>query len=599
MAMGLCKSKLLLSLSWKALENGLRNLIWLIAITTLAGSGTAGASPEQPNFTFAIVGDRTGGANDEIFNRVISDLDFMQPDIIFTIGDHVEGYTTNYENVSDEWDRVLARLESIGRPCFYTPGNHDIWDATSREIFEEKAGPTDTSFLYKGCLFVILDVSMDYVSDRIDKERLVWLEKRLSEAGDVPKFVFYHKPFWCEDFSANRKNTLHEIFRRYGVTAVFTGHYHMYFETEVDGINYYCVPSSGGSLPGWSLPQSSFYGYFLVRVKPDTVIAKPFEIGLREHETITFADMIEFNSLKKEMIEIDEIEPVTGEYVTEVPVEVTIENLTSTILEDTLRWNIPQTWKVEPPMDYIEVPSGEVATINAIVSCSGVLFPVPSLRLCFERQGSRVCLVKPLKVRRKAVAEKVAKHIEMDGMIEDGEWSGARVIRQLYASRGHWVGYDSTLVHILHDSSAIYFGFECFETNPENLKATQGERDALGVGDDRISLLLEPTKGKPIFYEISFNPSGSISDRMVEICPFGSYVIHPEWNASIEAKAEVTDFGYVVEFGIRFADLGVSSEEISELGFNLSRWHSKSQVFEAFEIPYRYDPDRLGVLFLE
>ncbi len=561
-----------------------------------ASFGFSHSSPVKPNFTFAVVGDRTGRANDEIFYQVISDLDFIQPDLVFTVGDHVEGYSTDSLAVCDEWDRVLAELRSTGKPCFCTPGNHDIWDETSREIFREKAGPADTAFSYQGCLFVILDVSMDYTAERLPQERLTWLEEHLKMAGKGRKFVFYHKPFWCEDFSKNATNKLHEIFKHYGVTAVFTGHYHIYFESRVDGISYYCVPSSGGGLPGWALPQSTFYGYFLVRVRPDTVIARPFEVGISRHEVVTFDDMMRFNSLKSRMIKIDEIEPVINGHIDEAAVKVTIENVTSSILEDTLVWSLPQPWRVEPPKDYIEIPSGEIATLNALVSCQGQLFPAPSLKMCFSDEGSNLCLVKPLKVRRQVVAPVSQGVVEIDGTLGDNEWKYAGLITHLYNFENRGVKSDSTRILVLHDSSRLYIAFECFDSDPPRLKAGQSERDGFGGSDDRVTLLLEPERGKTIFYEISFNPKGVVSDRMIEICPFGSYVMHPEWDASLRVEGKITDWGYLLECSIPLADIGISSANVPAMGLNLARWHSGSGLFEAFQLPYRYDPDRLGIL---
>ena len=46
------------------------------------------------NFQFAVIGDRTGGADPGgIFNRAMDQLNLLQPEFVINVGDLVEGYT--------------------------------------------------------------------------------------------------------------------------------------------------------------------------------------------------------------------------------------------------------------------------------------------------------------------------------------------------------------------------------------------------------------------------------------------------------------------------------------------------------------------------
>ena len=44
------------------------------------------------DYHFAVLGDRTGGANQEAFLMVLRDIEMLQPDFIVAVGDIIEGY---------------------------------------------------------------------------------------------------------------------------------------------------------------------------------------------------------------------------------------------------------------------------------------------------------------------------------------------------------------------------------------------------------------------------------------------------------------------------------------------------------------------------
>src|SRR6056300_524258 len=49
--------------------------------------------PDPDNFTFAILGDRGGGANPKgTYERAIGQLNLLQPEFVMSVGDYVEGY---------------------------------------------------------------------------------------------------------------------------------------------------------------------------------------------------------------------------------------------------------------------------------------------------------------------------------------------------------------------------------------------------------------------------------------------------------------------------------------------------------------------------
>ena len=53
---------------------------------------------DPAEFQFAIIGDRTGGANvQDTFKLAMGQLNLLQPEFVINVGDMIEGYTRNKE----------------------------------------------------------------------------------------------------------------------------------------------------------------------------------------------------------------------------------------------------------------------------------------------------------------------------------------------------------------------------------------------------------------------------------------------------------------------------------------------------------------------
>ena len=112
-----------------------------------------------------------------------------------------------------------------------------MWDNISEINYKNRVAQPYYSFDFKNTHFIVLDVSRSEKYEEMAKEQINWL------LGDLEKnqnkeniYVFFHKPFWFEAERDNKPDSLHMIFKKYGVDAVFNGHYHGYFATQKDGI---------------------------------------------------------------------------------------------------------------------------------------------------------------------------------------------------------------------------------------------------------------------------------------------------------------------------------------------------------------------------
>ena len=132
------------------------------ALVCVAFACTATSADESSGalYRLAILSDRTGGHTPGVYPEVIEAINRLNPDLVVTVGDHIEGYGEDYERAHAEWDSLLVLLRAIEAPVHMTPGNHDIWDDESEAIYRDKTGRVPFySFDHENTHFIVLDNS--------------------------------------------------------------------------------------------------------------------------------------------------------------------------------------------------------------------------------------------------------------------------------------------------------------------------------------------------------------------------------------------------------------------------------------------------------
>ena len=246
------------------------------ALTILGGAVALRALSEPKNdFRFSIMGDRTGSAKPQIFGRVWREVDLLSPDFVINVGDTIQG--GNDGTAAAEWQAIKPVWQRYKQyHLYFTPGNHDIWSAHSRELYEkETERPAAYGFNYQDAHFTVLDNSRTL---ELSKEQLEFLEKDLTaNAARSPKFIFFHKPYWIVMLKLGSSAfPLHEMALKHGVKYIVSGHGHQFVRMTQDGIAYMEVGSSGGTMDaglvrGEGFRQGRFYHHVWVTVKGSQV----------------------------------------------------------------------------------------------------------------------------------------------------------------------------------------------------------------------------------------------------------------------------------------------------------------------------------------
>ncbi len=204
-------------------------------------------NPEQ--FQFAIVTDRTGGMRPGIFKEGTKRLNLLQPEFVMSVGDLIQGYTRDLDELNRQWDEFDEMVQNLEMPFFYVPGNHDITNEVMDSLWRERLGPTNYYFKYKDVLFMALNSEDQYRGasrGTISDEQYEWIKKTLEENKEVKwTLLFMHQPLWLQEAETLRWPDVEELLKNRDHT-VFVGHRHHYVKYERNNGKYFMLATTGG-----------------------------------------------------------------------------------------------------------------------------------------------------------------------------------------------------------------------------------------------------------------------------------------------------------------------------------------------------------------
>jgi len=217
-------------------------------------------------FRFVILGDRTGEAQPGVYEQIWKETAVENPAFVVTVGDTIQGLAD--ATADAEWHQVERILAPYKRwPLYLTPGNHDIWSAFSEQLYTKYSGrAVHYSFDHEQAHFSILDNSR---TELFSTTELEWLENDLQAHRQQPlKFVISHRPSWIvEILLKNPKSAIHQLAKKYGVQYVISGHIHQMVHANLEGVEYFSMPSAGGHLRGTKKYEDGwFFAHTLVNV---------------------------------------------------------------------------------------------------------------------------------------------------------------------------------------------------------------------------------------------------------------------------------------------------------------------------------------------
>ncbi|UCG43425.1 MAG: metallophosphoesterase, partial [candidate division WOR-3 bacterium] len=435
---------------------------------------------------FAVLGDRTGSHVEGIYGQVVAEVEALKPEFVITVGDQIEGYTEDTARMKAQWQEFDSIVASLSMPLYVVPGNHDITNDAMEPLFELYTGRNPFySFDHKGVHVVVLDNSRCESSQGFPEEQFEWLKQDLAASREADHtLVFFHKPFWYERAAHGRPDPLHELFKEHGVDAVFSGHYHEYFSGELDGITYTAIGSSGGDTePG---PTGIEYLYATVTVDDKGVAVQPILLGgeTRPSDEVTISNMLAIENVHLTGMRTLQPVLVAEGPVTEAVVSLEIANATPGVaLDDTLRWELPEAWTVDPMEQPVRVEAEGVERLEFSVKCTGDPFPVPEASLEFPyAEGRTVEVTGLLHVARTASCPLLDEAPVVDGQVAEPGWG--EPVTRFFDQEGGEAKTDPVEFYFGRDDENLYLAAVCRDEKPDSIVARAEEQDGAVYTED-------------------------------------------------------------------------------------------------------------------
>jgi predicted phosphodiesterase len=559
---------------------------------------TVSSLPAVP-VRFAIIGDRTGGHQEGIYEQIVSAVENEKPEFVMTVGDQIEGYTEDTATLSRQWQEYRSIVSGLSMSLYLVPGNHDISTSSQLGQYLANAGQPYYSFYHEKMHFVVLDASRWESGDSLPAEQLEWLATDLKQSRNARRtFVFYHKPFWYGTTTDGRPDTLHKLFVKYGVDAVFCGHLHEYFSGTYDSIRYTVVGSSGGGAePG---PTGILYHWVMVTADDDelTIVPVLLDGEHRRWDDVTVEDMRTI--ARNEYAGLRFAGPVVAgpDLRAQGTATLIVTNLSSTEpLVDTVRWNVPEGWTVVPAMTAVSCAPNASVDMKFEVESGERLFPVPtaSLRMTYG-PGRSTMLERRLRVARVSKALPTGAPPLIDGRVTEPCWRGPAW--RLLDAMGGPARTDSTLFYFAYDSADLYLAAVCFDPAVNTIKAEAQQRDGAVRNDDCVDYLLQPDTGKGDVFEVCINPSGTVFDQMIYVNPKGDLGMNPAWDHGYEAQTFFGQGLWSIEVRIPLPTELLMPRPGDVWGLNFRRTQPGRKESADWQ-PMDYDPDTFGLMLFE
>jgi hypothetical protein len=479
------------------------------------------------------------------------------------------------------------------------PGNHDIWDSPAEETYREHMGEPYYSFDAGPIHFVMLDTGRWPSASSFPQEQLDWLTSDL-EANREAQYTIavFHIPYWIETIAKGRTDPLHELFMAHGVDAVFTGHYHVYFSGEYDGISYTGVGSSGGDCePGLT---GLKYHFLWVTVDQDGVFIAPLRMNsVFPWDEVTAATFNLVEEIKQDAVRTSKVPVGEADFVERAETAVTVRNYsTDSTLIGNLEWEQVGAWTVRPKRLPIQIAPGEVHTAGFQVETPGPLYPVPKLSMVYTFETfDSIPVEVPLGVLRSVYARKAEEPPEIDGRLQEEVWQNP--VSDLYTGEGFTERADSTAFAFAWDESNLYIGAVCMEKEMASMVAATTEHDGAIYGEDCVGFFLQPNVPDGPVYQIYFNPLTTAFDQKITVQD-GRYVeVDREWDGTYDVAIETGGDRWVFEARIPLDQLETSGEYEKTWAVNFRRKQKRLETSADWQVPIGYDPVDYGYLIMQ
>ena len=340
-------------------------------------------------FDFVVVGDpqpSEPGEYSPLFFRMIDEWNTLNPSFVMSMGDLILGGAA--EGLEPQWVEFEKFMSKLRVPFFPAPGNHDISDNASEEIYKTRIGPTCYAFSYGNARFIMLDSEEPGQVDTFSNVQIEWLKKELAKVKEKHLFLFFHKPYFIIPNQPGW-SVVESLLQRFPSVVVFAGHDHRYLDVGKRGNIQYVISGGGGGPIRTDPEEGGFHHYLWVRVQGDEVKWSVIKPGSIEPSEIVTQEKVEFRNKWKTAFQLPTVEWNWGSPIQiEVPMQIT--NPTSKLTSVKIDWVIPPLWNVTASDKEIQLQGQQsISTTIKLSRTEGLpkLYPLPEAKVTISQQG--------------------------------------------------------------------------------------------------------------------------------------------------------------------------------------------------------------------
>ena len=519
----------------------------------------------EAEFHFAVVSDRTTGGRKGIFEDAVKKINLLQPAFVVTIGDSVEGYTTNRQQMLKEWREFNSIVNQLNMRFFYVPGNHDTSNPEMLAMWQKLYGEKYYYFIYKNMLFIILHSQES--NDCIGQTQSDWAVNVLKKYPNAKEtFVFVHYPIWQDEYLKQYKELaplFSELCQRNHT--IFAGHIHSYMKFDRNKQKYFRLATTGGTMLG---ELGCFDHFMWVSVFNDRrpIFANVMLDGIAD-ENIFMEEMAKEIAKIQQSIRVDRQNIDYEDKSFELP--LVIKNpYPNAAMKYRINLTGNKNWSFSIPEFKGEIPENQeiVLPIKGNVK---TVFPLPQATGEFKIHGNNNINLK-LQIPFFLVnnAEISIPYTDtppvIDGRLEDKCWQ--KPIDEKFREFNSFAASKvETKVWLAYDNNYLYWAAKCYEPDKSKMIMSHPKRDFEFNEedlDDNLELFLDTGCDRELYYHFIITAENIIKD---------SCVLDKKFNAAVKSSVNLDADGWTMEMAIPWKDLKVISPEGKKMGVLLSR----------------------------
>lgn len=386
-------------------------------------------------FNFVVVGDTQPGEPREfspMFFRMIDEWNNLKPPFVVSLGDLIlGGAVEGLDEQWTEWENIIAKLQV---PFFPTPGNHDISDKPSEEIYKSRIGPTCYAFSYGNARFIFLDTEEPGQVDTFSDVQIEWLKRELAKVSEKHLFVFFHKPYFVDPKHPGWA-VVEPLLQSFPSVFVFAGHDHRYLNVGKRGNIQYVISGGGGGPIRTDPEEGGFHHYLWVQVNGDNVSWSVVRPGNIEPMNVVTKEELDSRNLWKNSVQIPAVEWDWGSPI-QMDLPMQINNPTNELASVRILWDLPTSWNLSYSQEEFQLVGRQ--TISPIVKITRdtpcpKLYPVPTAKVMVKQKDTLLSFNLSLPIYPALAIPYVPQKPTIDGDLS--EWENIPAYPLLYPIR--------------------------------------------------------------------------------------------------------------------------------------------------------------------